>query len=73
MTSLSAPSFNEKIHCELARGLTESGRLNRDGQGRAMAALSRFVRLARAPYMGETVERRLKALARALDLEPKLK
>ncbi len=48
VTSLSAPSFNEKIHCELARGLTESGRLNRDGQGRAMAALSRFVRLARA-------------------------
>ena len=48
VTSLSAPSFNEKIHCELARGLTESGRLNPDGRGRAMAALSRFVRLARA-------------------------
>ena len=47
-TSLSAPSFNEKIHCELARGLAETGRLNRDGQDRAMAALSRFVRLARA-------------------------
>ncbi len=48
VTSLSAPSFNEKIHCELARGLTESGRLNPDGRVRAMAALSRFVRLARA-------------------------
>ncbi len=28
---------------------------------------------ARAPYMGETVERRLRALARVLDLEPKLR
>ncbi|MEK7706899.1 MAG: Ppx/GppA family phosphatase [Verrucomicrobiota bacterium] len=48
VTSLSAPSFNEKIHCELARGLADSGRLNPDGRDRAMAALSRFVRLARA-------------------------
>jgi exopolyphosphatase/guanosine-5'-triphosphate,3'-diphosphate pyrophosphatase len=47
VTSLSAPLFNEKIHCELARGLADSGRLNPDGRARAMAALSRFSRLAR--------------------------
>ena len=53
VTSLSAPLFNEKIHCELARGLADSGRLNPKGRARAMAALSRFARLARKMGAGK--------------------
>ncbi len=60
VTSLSAPFFNEKAHCELARGLADSGRLDPEGRLRAMAALSRFTRLARA--MGV---KRIKAVATA--------
>ncbi len=60
ITSLSAPFFNEKSHCELARGLADSGRLNPEGRLRAMAALSRFTRLARA--MGV---KRIRAVATA--------
>jgi exopolyphosphatase/guanosine-5'-triphosphate,3'-diphosphate pyrophosphatase len=60
VTSLSAPFFNEKAHCELARGLADSGYLNPEGRLRAMATLSRFTRLARA--MGV---RRIEAVATA--------
>ncbi len=60
VTSLSAPFFNEKAHCELARGLNDSGHLNPEGRVRAMAALARFVRLARA--MGA---KRIEAVATA--------
>lgn len=65
-TSLSAPFFNEKAHCELARGLSDSGRLNPEGRVRAMNALSRFTRLARA--MGV---RRIEAVATAAVREAK--
>lgn len=57
---LGSPIFNEKVHCELARGLTETGRLHPEGRVRAIAALVRFVRLARA--MGA---RKIEAVATA--------
>lgn len=40
--------FNEKWVCALGQGLDSSGRLNPEGVPQAVAALARFVRLARA-------------------------
>ncbi len=45
---LPAPIFNEKIQCELGRGLSVSGRLNPDGVKLALTGMKRFVRLAKA-------------------------
>jgi exopolyphosphatase / guanosine-5'-triphosphate,3'-diphosphate pyrophosphatase len=42
------PLLNEKVMCGLARGLTTTGRLNRDGVALALVNLQRFVALARA-------------------------
>ena len=42
------PLINEKVMCGLARGLSTSGRLNRDGMTLAMVNLRRFVALAHA-------------------------
>ncbi|HEY3910345.1 MAG TPA: Ppx/GppA family phosphatase [Stellaceae bacterium] len=42
------PLLNEKVMCGLARGLSASGRLNRDGMAQAVVNLRRFVALARA-------------------------
>ncbi len=42
------PLINEKVMCGLARGLSTSGRLNRDGMALAMVNLRRFVALAHA-------------------------
>ncbi|MGA8380358.1 MAG: hypothetical protein WB710_04420 [Stellaceae bacterium] len=42
------PQINEKVMCGLARGLSTSGRLNRDGVALALVNLRRFVALARA-------------------------
>ena len=42
------PMINEKVMCGLARGLSTSGRLNRDGMTMAMVNLRRFVALAHA-------------------------
>lgn len=39
--------FNEKILCGLGRGLDASGRLNEEGIDQALAALPRFMRIAR--------------------------
>lgn len=47
-TRLPVPMFNEKAQCALAKGLAGTGRLNPRGRQDAMAALARFVRLARA-------------------------
>lgn len=60
IASLATPLFNEKVTCALARGLADTGRLNPDGRDSAMAALARFVRLARAMRVG-----RIRALATA--------
>lgn len=60
IASLATPLFNEKVQCALARGLADTRRLNPDGRESALAALARFVRLARA--MGV---KRIKALATA--------
>jgi exopolyphosphatase/guanosine-5'-triphosphate,3'-diphosphate pyrophosphatase len=43
-----APMFNEKMLCGLGRGQGETGRLDEDGMAMALAALKRFVALARA-------------------------
>ncbi|MGH7114288.1 MAG: hypothetical protein ACREE9_07315 [Stellaceae bacterium] len=42
------PLLNEKVMCGLARGLSATGRLNRDGMAEALVNLRRFVALARA-------------------------
>ena len=42
------PLLNEKVMCGLGRGITTSGRLNREGIELAFANLRRFVALARA-------------------------
>lgn len=42
------PLLNEKVMCGLARGLSVTGRLNREGKGLALVNLHRFVALARA-------------------------
>ncbi len=42
------PLLNEKVMCGLARGLSASGRLNREGMAQALINLRRFVALARA-------------------------
>ena len=42
------PLFNEKAVCSLALGLEGSGRLNPDGVSSALAAVGRFIALARA-------------------------
>jgi exopolyphosphatase/guanosine-5'-triphosphate,3'-diphosphate pyrophosphatase len=42
------PVLNEKVMCGLARGLSTTGRLNRDGMALALLNLRRFVALARA-------------------------
>lgn len=42
------PLLNEKVMCGLARGLSATGRLNRDGMALALVNLRRFVALARA-------------------------
>jgi exopolyphosphatase / guanosine-5'-triphosphate,3'-diphosphate pyrophosphatase len=42
------PLLNEKVMCGLARGLSETGRLNREGRALALVNLRRFVALARA-------------------------
>jgi exopolyphosphatase / guanosine-5'-triphosphate,3'-diphosphate pyrophosphatase len=42
------PLLNEKVMCGLGRGLSASGRLNRDGMAQALVNLQRFVALARA-------------------------
>ncbi len=42
------PLLNEKVMCGLARGLSATGRLNRDGMVLALVNLRRFVALARA-------------------------
>ena len=40
--------YNEKIMCGLGRGLSETGVLHPDGRARALAAMERFVTVARA-------------------------
>ncbi len=40
--------FNEKVMCELGAGLSETGILNPKGRQRALAAIARFVQMARA-------------------------
>ena len=42
------PLLNEKVMCGLARGLSTTGRLNREGRALALVNLRRFVALARA-------------------------
>jgi exopolyphosphatase / guanosine-5'-triphosphate,3'-diphosphate pyrophosphatase len=42
------PLLNEKVMCGLARGLSITGRLNRDGVALALVNLARFVALARS-------------------------
>ena len=42
------PLLNEKVMCGLARGLSTTGRLNREGVALALVNLRRFVALARA-------------------------
>ncbi len=42
------PLFNEKATCALGAGLEKSGRLNPEGVPQALAAIERFVALARA-------------------------
>jgi exopolyphosphatase/guanosine-5'-triphosphate,3'-diphosphate pyrophosphatase len=42
------PLLNEKVMCALGRGIAESGSLNPEGVGLALANLQRFVALARA-------------------------
>jgi len=42
------PQINEKVMCGLARGLSSTGRLNRDGVALAFVNLRRFVALAHA-------------------------
>lgn len=39
--------YNEKIMCALGAGMAHSGRLNPDGRKRALAAIDRFVHLAK--------------------------
>src|SRR6056300_1793369 len=39
--------YNEKIMCALGAGMAHSGRLNPDGRRRALAAIDRFVHLAK--------------------------
>jgi len=39
--------YNEKIMCALGAGMANSGRLNPDGRRRALAAIDRFVHLAK--------------------------
>lgn len=41
------PMFNEKVLCGLGRGLSDTGRLHEEGVVQALAALKRFVTLAR--------------------------
>ena len=40
--------YNEKVMCELGAGLSETGILNPEGRRRALAAIARFVQMARA-------------------------
>ncbi len=42
------PLFNDKVQCELGRGLTASGRLNQDGIGLALESIGWYTRLAAA-------------------------
>lgn len=42
------PLLNEKVMCGLARGLSATGRLSREGRAQALVNLRRFVALARA-------------------------
>lgn len=44
--------FNEKIMCALGAGIAETGRLNPEGRERALAALKRFVLLAKGMNLG---------------------
>ena len=46
------PLLNEKVMCGLARGLSQTGRLNREGRTLALANLRRFVALAQAIGVG---------------------
>ena len=41
------PILNEKVFCQLARGLTESGQLSVDGREKALRALRRFAIMCR--------------------------
>lgn len=41
-----AALFNEKVSCELGRGIANTGRMNDDGVEKALRALTRFKRLA---------------------------
>ncbi len=45
---LSVPLFNEKVQCELGRGLSATGRLNQGGVGLALESIGWFTRLADA-------------------------
>lgn len=45
---LSVPLFNERVQCELGRGLTTTGRLNQSGIGLALESIGWFTRLADA-------------------------
>ena len=47
-TGLPSVLYNEKVHCGLGRGLSETGALNREGMQKALASLERFVALSRA-------------------------
>lgn len=47
------PLLNEKVMCGLARGLSTTGRLNREGRGLALLNLRRFVALARTTGVNE--------------------
>jgi exopolyphosphatase/guanosine-5'-triphosphate,3'-diphosphate pyrophosphatase len=60
------PIFNEKILCGLGRGLDETGRLSEDGIEQALAALPRFMRIAREMEVGSVD---LLATAAARDAE----
>lgn len=42
------PIFNEKVMAALGKGLGESGRLNPDGEKRALSAVERFVAVSKA-------------------------
>lgn len=48
LTRTPVPLFNEKAVCALGSGLEKSGRLNPEGVTMALAAVERFVHLARA-------------------------
>lgn len=59
--------FNEKVLCGLGAGLAETGRLSREGWGRAMAALRRFAALAERMQLSGMIAVATAAVREALD------